>query len=110
MADTKTTNPEPESIEDTVQVRHLTGAHENPNIPRSVFKTELNNLDADNLADLAVSDNADVPGKGFTSKSISVKAIQMKHGFTANGEIGNDGDWLAYVGGHWVVIKDENMK
>ena len=97
------------SIEDSVRVKDLQGAHENPNIPRSIFKDEVS--EAILMEDDYVSyvDATSRPGAGFQKKSISVQAVQMKHAFDANGETGNVGDWLVNWNGHWMVVKDSDM-
>lgn len=57
-------------------------------------------------AALDVMDGKDEPsGDGFTERSVTVMAMTMNQGFTANGVPGVPGDELAYAEGHWFVIK-----
>lgn len=98
-----------ESINSVVLVKDLPGAHENPNVPRSIFLDELSEASVNAQEYVSVGDNVHKPGKGFQSKSVSVKAIQMKHGFDANGETGNENDWLVYIGKRWIVVRDGEL-
>jgi hypothetical protein len=96
-------------FDDPVRVKDLQGAHENPNIPRSVFVAQVSEAVLSEDDYVSYTDAGARPGKGFTKKSITVQAAQLKHPFDANGESGSVGDWLVHWNGHWMVVKDADM-
>lgn len=98
-----------DSIESSVLVKDLTDAQTNPNVPRSVFATELPDATINDDGYTSVVDGQSKPGKGWSSKSISAKARKMKGPFDANGVSGNDGDWLVYWNGHYHVVKERDL-
>lgn len=63
-------------------------------------------VDVDPAIPTSVSDRFDQPGKGFTTKTVTVKMIQMSNGFDANGIPGNTGDWLVWYNGHWHIFQE----
>lgn len=98
-----------ESIDDLVRVKDLTAAHENPNIPRGIFAAEVSDATIKDDDYVSYVDGQSKPGKGFSNKSISVPAREMKHAFDANGITGSAGDYLAYFNNSWHVVKKGNL-
>ena len=97
------------SLDSPVLVRDLESAHQNPNIPRSIFLPNLAEAAINDDGYTNVTDASSRPGSDFVTKSISVKARQMKAAFDANGESGNAGDWLVHFNGHYMVVKADNF-
>lgn len=97
------------SIDDVVHVRDLTDAHQNPNIPRSVFVDTLSDAVVEDEDYVSYVSGQSKPGKDFTSKSISLPARQMKHAFDADGVSGNAGDYLVYFNRTWHVVRKEDI-
>jgi hypothetical protein len=98
------------SIDDLVRVRDLTNAHQNPNIPRSVFAGDVSDATIKDDDYVSYVDGSSKPGKDFAKKSVSLPARQMKFAFDANGETGGAGDWLVYFNNGWHVVKDADIK
>lgn len=53
----------------------------------------------------SVRDGQNEPGEGFTEETVTIRTMTMNMGFDANGEAGSPGDKLAYVEGHWFIIR-----
>lgn len=103
---------EPDAITDLndfVRVRDLPDYHQNPNVARSVFLEEVSAARVSEDEYISYVDGQSQPGKGFATKSISVKAVQMKTSFDANGDSGSAGDWLVYFNGHYMVVRDDSI-
>jgi hypothetical protein len=97
------------SIDSPVLVKDLTDAHQNPNIPRSIFGGDLSDAALADEGYNSLNSSSSKPGAGWVSKSISVKAVQMKTNFDADGETGTVGDWVVYYNGHYMVVKDGEL-
>lgn len=114
MTETKSTAPKTdeavESINDLVRVKDLTNAHQNPNIPRSVFAAEVSDASVKDDDYVSYVNGSSKPGKEFSNKSMSIPVREMKHAFDANGISGSPGDYLAYFNNEWHVVKKADMK
>lgn len=95
-----------QSDADLIRVKDLTSPDTNPNIPRGVLDDRnMSDFNAeDTNGHFAVSNRFHGAGKGFKSKSVTVKYATFDHGFDANDVTGNPGDVLVNVFGQWIVV------